>query len=539
MLCAPMNTRLRQTATGAGFTLAVAAAATLWAWRFHDRGIVMAEEGQILSEAEAILGGRVLYRDIDGFVAPGVWYLAALILRVAGPDLNATRIAMVALFAFTALVVYGLCQEVTSRRVALLAVALLCVQKALAFPLGSFLFYTEFAIGFALAGAFALLRAAQRGSAVASAGAGLCIALCILFKQNIGAVLLLGSLAWLAAFERRASVIAPLLAVPAAVGLATLAAFGAAGALPALVDSLVLTPFTGFAPSYSIPYLRGVSLSGDFSQVFLYSPALYVEEFLLGPAAGGRKLFALLVRGVSIGAYLTPLLVALLSARNALAGRPDARIRALLWIPALATFASAFPRSDFPHVAQALIGFLPIGLYELRPLASSRLARAAAAAVVAALVLLALTLVARMPHDQRFEHPRARLWLTGGTLQILSEGLRWIEDIPPQERLSVIPMDAMYYFLSARQVPLRSSVVLPHAVASDGGRALAEALDREGIDWVLFSEIRLPGFPRLEEFAPALRNALATHFEAVRARGEGDGGPVLLRRSPTHGGDAG
>ncbi|HVN37684.1 MAG TPA: glycosyltransferase family 39 protein [Myxococcota bacterium] len=534
-----MNPRLRQTATGVGFALAVALAASLWAWRFHDRGIVMAEEGQILSEAEAILDGRVLYRDIDGFVAPGVWYLGALILRVAGPDLNATRIAMVVLFAFTALVVYGLCQRVTSRRFALLAVALLCVQKALAFPLGTFLFYTEFAIAFALASSFALLRAVQRGSALASACAGLCIALCMLFKQNIGGVLLLGCLVYLAAFERRASVIAPLLAVSATAGLATLAAFGAVGALPALVHSLVLTPFTGFAPNYSIPYLRGVALSGDFSQLFLYSPALYVEEFLLGPAAGSRKLVAVLVRGLSVGAYLTPLLLALLSARNAIAGRPDARIRSLLWIPALATFASAFPRSDFPHVAQALIGFLPISLYELRSLAFLPLVRAAGGAVVAALVLLALALVARMPHDRRFEHPRARLWLTSGTLEVLSDGLRWIQDIPPQERLSVIPTDAMYYFLSGRQPPLRSSIVLPHQVAADGGRALADSLDREGIDWVLYSEIRLPGFPKLEEFAPALRHALDAKFEPVRMRGERDGGPMLLRRRPTRSGDAG
>ena len=534
-----MDPRLRRTATRVGTSLAVAAAATVWAWRFHDRGLVMAEEGQILSEAEAILGGRVLYRDIDGFVAPGVWYLGALILRVAGPDLNATRIVMVALFAFTAWAVYGLCREVTSTRIALFAFALLCVQKALAFPLGSFLFYTEFALAFALAGAFALLHAVRSGGLVASACAGLCIALCILFKQNIGAVLLLSSFGYLAAFERRGRVIAPVLAVPAAAVLATLAAFGAAGALPALFDGLVLTPFTGFAPNYTLPYLRGLSPSGDFWQAFLYSPPLYVEEFVLGPAAGGRALVAPLVRGLSILLYLTPLLVALLSARNALTGQPDTRVRCLLWVPALATFANAFPRSDFIHVAQALVGFLPIGLYELRPLASSRPARAAGIAVTAALALFALTLVARMPHDQRFEHPRARLWLTGETLRVLSEQLGWIQDIPPQERLAVIPGDALHYFLSARPMPLRSSVVLPHAVLRDGGRALVEALDRENVDWVLYSEIRLPDIPRLAEYAPALWNALETRFETVRARGERKGGPTLLRRRAAQAGDAG
>jgi hypothetical protein len=526
-----MDPRPKEAAMGLWIAAAVVAAAVAYAWLFHDKGIVMSEEGQILAEGEAILNGRVLYRDIDSFVAPGVWYLAALILGIAGPSLNATRLVMVGLFAATALVVYLLCEHVSSRRIALVAVVLLFVQKALAFPLGAFLFYTEFALFFAMGTVYALMLATERGDRRWALLAGVCLALCGLFKQNIGAVNLLASASYLALFERRRDLIALVLGVPITGGLAVLAAFAAAGALPELFDGLVRTPFTGFASNFSIPYAGALSSTNEFQRVFYYSPALFVEEFVLGDQRNARGLLEPWVHGLAVVLYLVPLLVAVVSLTHVALRRPDGRIRVLLWVGALATFGSAFPRSDFPHVVQGLVGFLPIGLYELGLLSSGRGLRATGYAVVALLVGFAAALVVHMPHQEHFEHPRARLWLSPGTLRTLSGGLDCIEEsVPSGDRLAIIPTDAMYYFLAGIEPPLRFTIVLSHNVGSDGGRAAADQIERAEIDWVLFTEIRMPGIAPLEEFAPALSELLRTRFEVARSVGDGRGGPVLLRR---------
>ena len=129
----------------------------------HDKGIVLGEEGQILAEAEAILRGKVLYRDIDAFVAPGVWYLGALIFKIAGTDLNATRWAMVLLSMATAALIYLFSRQVSSPAYAFGSVLFFFALRVFSFPLGNFLFYTEFSLFFGLAATYGLLRA-RRGA---------------------------------------------------------------------------------------------------------------------------------------------------------------------------------------------------------------------------------------------------------------------------------------------------------------------------------------------------------------------------------------
>ena len=115
---------------------------------FYQKGIVMIEEGQILSEAERICKGEVLYRDIDGFVSPGVWYTVAFIFKLFGQSLNLTRWVMVVLFSLTAGLLYAISSHFISSWKALVPVFLLLMHKALAFPIGNFINYNEFAIFF-------------------------------------------------------------------------------------------------------------------------------------------------------------------------------------------------------------------------------------------------------------------------------------------------------------------------------------------------------------------------------------------------------
>ena len=149
----------------------------------HDKGLVMTEEGMVLTEAHALLQGAVLYRDIDCFVTPGIWYLTAGVFELTGPSLDATRWVMVVLSLLTTGLVFVIATSLSTWRWASFAGGLVLVQRILAFPAGTFIWYTEFAIFFALLLAWCLLRYGRDGGARWLVLAGLCIGLCFLFKQ--------------------------------------------------------------------------------------------------------------------------------------------------------------------------------------------------------------------------------------------------------------------------------------------------------------------------------------------------------------------
>lgn len=169
--------------------LALLLASLLLAIELRDKGLIMTEEGQILTEANALLDGAVLYRDIDCWVTPGVWYLTAGIFRLAGPDLNATRWAMLVLSLLTTGLVFAFATSLSTWRWGLFAGGLMLVQRILAFPAGTFIWYTEFAIFFALLAGWSLLRYGRDDRARWLILTGLCVGISFLFKQNIGVAL--------------------------------------------------------------------------------------------------------------------------------------------------------------------------------------------------------------------------------------------------------------------------------------------------------------------------------------------------------------
>ena len=67
------------------------------------RSIVLADEGYILMQSWDLLNGKVLYRDMDAFVTPGIWLVVAGTFKLLGPSVIASRLpvllALIALYA--------------------------------------------------------------------------------------------------------------------------------------------------------------------------------------------------------------------------------------------------------------------------------------------------------------------------------------------------------------------------------------------------------------------------------------------------------
>jgi len=502
--------------------LGVASAALLCALFFHDKGIVVAEEGMIAAEAEEIRGGAVMYRDIPTLVSPGAWYTAALTFAVFGPDLNAARLVMAVLFAATAVAVHALGRTVAPAGWALGGVALLLVQKVLVFPLGTFLFYTEFAVFFALLCAYGLLRRSLGGGVGWLALAGLSLGLCGLFKQNIAAALGLSVLVFAWQEVRGPRTLAWLFAPPLALGAAVALAFAWAGALGDAVHAMVVLPFTAFRDPNRIAYLEVFGLAKDAAQKFHYFPALFGAEFLFPPRRGAPLLVPFVNAGV-MAVYAAPAALLAWTGLRAVRRRPRKRLRGAeiaLLAGAVGPLFGAYPRSDFPHVAQALVGFVPLAVYLAATSRHARVWRWTGGALALAGAAFAALLVWRMPYDQRFEHPRARLDLTTVSHQVVTALLETVErEVPEDELVAFLPAGAVYYFLTGRPVPWGFTLVIPHAVGHDGGASLVDAFERHGVRWVVRSRTLMPGLPPLEAFAPVLAAWLDERFEA-RAPGD-------------------
>lgn len=512
---------------------AVVAAAFLYALGFHDLGLVSNEEGLVLAEAEAILAGKVMYRDIDGFVAPGVQYLTALIFLVAGHSLNATRVVMAALFALTTALIWAITDRVASRRAAWLSFVAMLALKVLTFPLGNFIFYTEFAIFFALISLLGLLAFEGRGRTGGLLTAGLAVALTALFKQNIGAMLWISSLLYLLAFHRQGRVFALFLAPGIVLGASVLGYFAFTGALPALLRALVVVPFTDFYETASISYFGAFAPRAlEPLETYLYWPSLFWEERFTDRGWGAS--WVPVARGVALLVYVAPIaLVAALLLGTWRRERVEPS-ELLLVLTALAIYWSAFPRSDFGHVAQTLPGFLPLGARVLQQRRRRWLLAVVATPVAVVVGLFCVTLALRIPYSQRLDHPKARVRLSPPIHAAVTETLAWMDQaIPPDGRVAIIPASPIYYFLGDRPIPHRYAVLLSPNIAFDRGEKAAQLMEERGVDYVVLGRVETPGRRDGGFHRGRRRIALLGHRRELRNRGA----PVL--RGSARGGRAG
>jgi hypothetical protein len=92
--------------------------------------------------------------------------------------------------------------------------------------------------------------------------------------------------------------------------------------------------------------------------------------------------------------------------------------------------------------------------------------------------------------------------------------VRFISDeLRSDDRLFVLGHDAQYYFLSGRFHPWRFVQLYPGQEGGDGGRELAELLEREPPALIVTGTLRIPGVPTLSEYAPELDRWVAGRYE--------------------------
>ena len=82
--------------------LAFGAVVLAFAWTLVRRGIILSDEGYLLLQSLDLARGKVLYRDMDAFVTPGVWFVLAGLFKVVEPNVLVSRIPI--FIAFLALI---------------------------------------------------------------------------------------------------------------------------------------------------------------------------------------------------------------------------------------------------------------------------------------------------------------------------------------------------------------------------------------------------------------------------------------------------
>jgi hypothetical protein len=526
-----------------GSILVASALLLLFGYTLCRRGIVMSDEGYLLLQAVDLLGGKQLYRDMDSFVAPGVWLLLAGWFALVEPSVIASRWLALGGFLATAAVVHRCALRLSGRGAAAGAVAALAVFAVWAFPAWTFSFYSPYAVLFSLLALERLLawRVSQRRRDLVLCGVALGLA--GIFKQNYGVLAAAGCLlGWLAirseargpALPAARSAPGELLALAAGmagVGLPLIAWLVAVGAFDAAFDSLVLQPFRGFLGQHDIAYLPLSEL---------------IEKRKL--AGSGRLTYGAwafthtalrfdwprpLVRGIeALHVLLYWLPPAFLCAGAALALRArDEKRRfdgGLLAATAVAAcvFLGVFPRADFNHLVNVLQpSILVAAVVSARVLARARrrprgafaaatAAGAAALGIYAAVagywyVDLLRTLTAELP--QR----RGGVLVSPLEQQLLDFEIATIRAATrPDEAVLTIPAGAMLNFLAERPMPSRYYNLYAVHIARDQGAGVVAGAREAGVGLVVtdyddfFSERA-----RLREYAPRLADYVRREFE--------------------------
>ena len=539
--------------------LLLGVAVTGFTYTLVRRGLVLSDEGFLLLQSWDMAQGKVLYRDMDSFVAPGVWFLLSTLFRIFEPSVFVSRMAVLVCFLATVAVCARIVERLADGRYALAAVGAFLVICVWGFPAWTWSFYSIYAVLFAMAALERLLawRASSLGRDLV--WVGVFLGLSITFKQNYGAQVLVGAVLAAVAIrvELDGSIAAALRAAPAAslrvalgmacVGLPVLAYFGLHGALPDLFRALVLHPFTSFLGHHAIPYLPPT----EFVERDLFSGWGRMTYGAYGLNHGGMRFLwpRFLVRGVELLHvllyWLPPIAFAAGGAfllRSLRQGRLDGGLAALLAVGG-SLFLGVFPRADLNHlvnVYQPVIVVAAVVLARFEGVAAG-LPRGLRRGVVGAGATLAVLYTGlavywyfdiRSLLSEELAHPRAGVLLSSADRQMIDYEVGQIRArTRPGEPVLTLPAMSMLNFLAERPMPSRYYNHYAAHIGHDGGEELVRQLEENEVRWVLadyygfFSEaVGMREYaPRLTEylrryFAPADSVGIDSHLFLVRRR---------------------
>ena len=337
---------------------------------FHlmRRGINLSDEGFLLMEVVDMLDGKVLYRDIETFHAPGIWLLLAGLFSVVEPSVLASRGAAALSYFAVAALIFRLVQKRAGLRYGFAGVAVYTALSVWSFPQWTWTWFSPYAVLFSLLAMHSLLAWRDDRRTRRLLVVGLWVGLAAAFKQNYGFFALVASLVGLLALRIEARE-QPLRALRAGlldslgIGAGVLVAFlpfllyfGYHGALSSILDleRFILYPLD-FTTAARIPYLdfsalwshgifedRGTS-TNYLAQLALSTPTTIP---LLPSLTEIRVLHAILY-------WLPPLVLAAGLVLSLLPKSPERPIDGELFVSTALSgllFLGIFPRADFTHL---------------------------------------------------------------------------------------------------------------------------------------------------------------------------------------------
>lgn len=516
------------------------------------RTIILSDEGYLLMQALDMAHGKVLYRDMDSFVAPGAWFVLAALFRMVEPSVIATR--MVALVAYLGMVwtCFRIADRLAGRRSACATAVALGVFTVWAFPAWTVSFYSPYAVLCALVALERVLawQATDRGRDLVWAGVSLGLA--IVFKQNYGVFALAGcAVAVLLSLLGRGGIGGVL---PAALRLGS-------GAIVSIIpsvgyflyhsaaadafDALVMHPFRGFLVAHRIPYL-GLSeifdpqLSAGVGR-FTYGAYPMVKTGLHLRWTEGSIRF---VEQLHVVMYWVPVLVFALAGAlvvRSLARRSlDVGLASVLSVAGL-VFLGVFPRADFNHLVNVYQPVVLLGVVVVQRviLLSERWSWRSCSATLACLLLAPYAFVAASWYVSLLDtlrtplaSPRGGVLIDQWEAAMIDFEVETIRALTrSDEPVLTVPGLAMLNFLAERSMPSRYYNLYAVHIAHDGGAGVVAEAERSGGRLAVVDYNNFFSDPvGLSEYAPVLAGYLRRSFAPVLSVAV-DKHLVLARRS--------
>ncbi len=523
------------------------------------RSIILSDEGYLLQQSLDLLNGKVLYRDMDSFITPGIWFLLAGVFAVFDASVLVSRMVVLVAYVATALVAYRVVAPLTTRAYGLAAAASLLLFSVWAFPAWTFAFYSPFAVLLALWGLERLLawqRASRRRDLVI---AGVLFGLAICTKQNYGVFALVGACIGFVAIKlaTRSPIRGVLSSAFAELSLAGTGVILAGlpfllylvyhGALADAYDSLVVHPFE-FMGRHDIPYAplsdiwkadlykTGVDKLTYLSYAMLHAPAIP----LLHTFRIVHRLHALLYWLAPV-IFFTGAVLALLPLRQR-QPRCDAPLLAVVATCGF-LFAGVLPRADFNHlvnVYQPVLVAAPLVLH--RALLRLRKERG----IWRGLILLSVTALSftyggiaiywyasllsqlEAPLEQR----RGGVLVPRMEAENIDQQVRIMVDRSAEgEAVLTVPDLSMLNFLAERPVPSPYYNLYEHHIAKDQGAGVVAGAQAHDVGLVI---TRYDNFfsdrVGLLEYAPKLSSYIITHFRRTLVGADDD--YIVYQRRP-------
>ncbi len=526
--------------------VAVAAQAPIF-----NRSLVSLDEGQLTAIGVRLLGGEILYRDIYTGIFPGIYWLAAALFAVFGTDVIVLRTAQVAVNALTAGALYVLVEPMVPGLLAWSVPLGYLALIALSFPVLTMLTYSSLA----LLAALGALIAARRFLVTARPGcgvlAGVLLGLCVIFKQNYGALALL-STALSALLTRREGALADqspwfALAWPTAAGLTVALLTGtvlaATGAWPAFVESTFLTIFHSQMQAFDqpLPPVLGAHPTGDGLFLFLYSPGGLFGAMLHGQTWARPWLLSLATRIGYGSAYVAIASIPFVAWHFASGKNATERVAARMFLPfAGLFFLGIFPSAIWSHLAAVyppllvvLAALVAATWPTLRSYGRVLSTVAGAAGCVAAFGIAAVaagvSIDVRSSYGEKTRLPSASVLVSrrdAALYQAADEFLRGCAAAGAP--ILVVPDMPLLYVTSGHRNPTPYDLIIPGDVRDD---VIVERMDRARVDCVVFDPAMYAQFAPFEQLFPHLHAYMTEHFETARSMTvEGTTWQFLTRR---------